>query len=594
MAFTPGWNPDKQSRVAREAQQQTHVHGPLPLLSSGGAPASISAAWPNPSFAIRQARAATTAQDQVQGFTAGTMPAPAAATLPPGVQAFDLAPCAAARARDYSHFQAVPLNLLGQDAVNPGEQSVDLPARAVSRLRDYTIAQGLALNLLVPVGTQSVELPPRGALRARDYSLLASFPLELIGQDAVTVGTQLSGPAPAGPRRAITLGEPGSNQTVELSAAAPVFPYGQSTELSALWPRAYARARDYSITAGFPPELIGQDAVAPGFQLTGPGPAGARRAATLTEPGTNFTLVLSAAPPIIPQGQSTELSALTPRPSARARDYSIAASFPLELIGRDQFFGIAGEPLQLDWQNPRGPLRAREYGWIQSYMPVVPMGQSTDASALTPRSATRTYAVYDPGQNLTILQPTPTVSLPPGVQSTDSLPPKAPQRAKEYGQGAGFALELRGKDQLFGAAGEVPAYDWQNPRGPQRLREYGWFQSFPLYIYQQLPPGQSSADWELAPRGPQRAKDYTHLQPLSLELYGQDVMYGRPGEVPTYDWQLPTPRAARMRDYSILQAIQYGTGIGQRDLSYIVGLPQARWALTGPIVDRWDAGVSTG
>lgn len=562
MPFTPGWNPDKQSRVARQSNDQSWVNGPLPLLSSGGAPVSLALEWKNPSAAgrDRQARAAATAQDQVQGFTAGTMPAPVAATLPPGVQAFDLGPRAALRARDYSHLQTVPLNLLGQDAMVTGEQSEDLPPRAAARLRDYSIA--------------------------------ASFPLELIGQDALTVGIQLSGPAPAGPRRASTLGETGSNQTVELSASLPVVPYGQSTELSALWPRAYGRARDYSIAAGFPLELIGQDAVAPGQQLTGPGPVAARRASTLSEPGTNFTIILSAAPPIIPQGQSTDLSALPPRSAARARDYSLAASFPLELVGKDQFYGVAGEPLQLDWQNPRGPLRARDYGWIQSYMPVVPMGQTTDESALAPRSAARTYAVYDPGQNLTILQPVITASLPPGVQVTD-LAPRSPQRAKEYGQGTGFPHELVGKDQLFGAAGEVPAYDWQNPRGPQRLRDYGWFQSFPLYVFQQLPPGQSSARSELPPRGPLRAKDYTHLQPLSLELYGQDVMYGRPGEVPTYDWQLPTPRAARMRDYSILQAVQYGAVI-QRDLSYIVGLPQARWTVAGPIVDRWDAGVSAG
>jgi hypothetical protein len=38
MAFTPGTNPDKQSRVAQNASLQGHLDGPLPLISSGGAP----------------------------------------------------------------------------------------------------------------------------------------------------------------------------------------------------------------------------------------------------------------------------------------------------------------------------------------------------------------------------------------------------------------------------------------------------------------------------------------------------------------------------------------------------------------------------
>lgn len=451
MPFTPGWNPDKQARVARLANDQGHLDGPLPLISFGSTPSVVEFDWTNPSSARLgyQARVAVTAQQQVQGFNAGTMPAPPA---PVGAQSADLAPRAAARARDYSLAAAFPLELIGQDSVNPGARSIDLP--------------------------------PRGALRARDYNIAAAYTLELIGQDNLPAGGQLSGPAPAGARRASTLSETGSNQTVELTSA----------------------------------------------------------------------------PPVIPCGQSTDGSALPPRAAARARDYSLTASFPLELINRDQFYGTPGQAQNFDWQNPRAALR--------------------------------TYALYDPGYNLTLQLPAPTVTLPPGTQATDTLPPHAPARAREYGQGSAFPLELRGRDQVYSAAGEVPAYDWPNPRAPQRLRDYSWLQSLPLHIYfPSLPPGQSTGSTERPPRGPQRLPDYTFTAAVRLQLIGQDRMYGAPGQVPAYDWQLPTPRPARMRDYTWVQSAPYGSGtvVVERDLSYLVGTPQARWSAGGPIQDRWKA-----
>lgn len=490
MPFTPGWNPDRQARVARDAQTQELVHGPLPLLSSGGAPTVVEFDWTNPSFSVRDqvARAAVLSQNasQVHGFIAATFPA-TTASLPIGAQSTDLPPRAVARSRDYSIGVAFPIELLGQDAVNPG--------------------------------AQSVELPPRAAARARDYSVTAAFPLELIGQDAMTVGRQSTDTLP---------------------------------------PRAPLRARDYSITVAFPPELIGQDNLPPGRQLTGPAPAGPLRASTLSETGVNLTVELTAAPPVFPCGQSTASSDLPPRAAARARDYSIAASFPLELIGQDQLFGAAGQTRAFDWP-----------------LPV--------------RGALRSFAVYDPGQNETLylLQGGAAV-LPVGQQSAE-LPQRGPARAREYGQatsGTGYI----GQDRIYGAPGEAPSYDWPNPRAAQRARDYTWLQSLPLYVYQQLPPGQSTGASELPSRGPRRLPDYTFTASVRLQLIGQDVMYGRPGEVPTYDWQLPTPRAPRMRDYSWMQTFARGTGVQPRDLAYTVGLPQSRWT-TGPVQGRWVVGT---
>lgn len=557
MPFTPGWNPDKQSRVARQASDQGQIDGPLPLISTGGAPSVTAFDWPNPSFAARdrQYREAILAGDftQVQGFTAATMPAPPVVSLPPGYQSVDLPPRAVARARDYSIAAAFPLELIGQDATLVGDQVVDLPTKAPARARDYSITASFPLELIgqdaMTVGGQLVDLPARGSLRARDYSIAQSLALNLL----IPVGTQV-------------------------------------TDLP---PRAALRARDYSLTASFPLELIGQDAALVGTQLTGPAPAGPRRASTLGETGSNQTLLLVAAPPVIPCGQSTAASELPTRASARLRDYTIAASYPLELVNKDQFYGAAGEAQALDWQNPRGPVRLGDYGWTVGYMPVVPMGQSTAATELAPRAAARSrdysisesfplelngqdhffsangvgpvydwtnpsrgpvrsFSVYDPGQNAALyLQTGQAASIPPGQQSTD-LAPRVVQRAKEYGQQSWYPIELIGKDNL--------------------------------------PPGRSTIVIEGPPRGPLRARDYSIVASFPLELIGKDQFFGQPGEVPTYDWQLPPTGPLRARDYSFMYAMPLGLQKPRAE-RYVIGAPQAKWEIlpAGPS-SRWRIG----
>lgn len=556
MAYTPGWNPDRQSRVARLASDQGHLDGPLPLLSAGSPPAVTQFDWQNPSFAARdrQSRAAILASDfsQVHGFSAATFPV-AVATQPPGGQSTVLPPRAVARARDYSIAAAFPLELIGDDTSN--------------------------------VGAQSVAMPPRGLQRAFDYSITASFPPTLIGQDATLVGVQITDLPARGSLRARDYSV---TQSLALNLLIPVG--AQVTDLS---PRAALRARDYSLTASFTLELIGQDATLVGTQLTGPAPAGPRRASTLSETGVNQTVLLTAAPPVIPCGQSTGATELPPRAALRARDYSLAASYPLELVNKDQFFGAAGEAQALDWQNPRGPLRLRDYGWTVGYMPVVPVGQSTTATELAPRAATRardysigesfllelngqdhffsangigpvydwtnpsrgpvrSFSVYDPGQNAALyLQAGQAASIPPGQQSTD-LSPRAAQRAKEYGQQSWYPLELIGKDNL--------------------------------------PPGRSTIVTEGPPRGPLRARDYSIVASFPLELIGQDQFFGRPGEVPTYDWQLPPTGPLRARDYSFMYAMPLGLQKPRAE-RYVIGAPQAKWEIlpAGPS-SRWRIG----
>ncbi len=102
------------------------------------------------------------------------------------------------------------------------------------------------------------------------------------------------------------------------------------------------------------------------------------------------------------------------------------------------------------------------------------------------------------------------------------------------------------------------------PKAPQRARDYTWLQSMALYVFQQLPTGHTTAVTEGPPKGPLRLRDYTHLDLLKQNLIGQDRIYGGPGQVPTYDWQIkvPPPAPMRLRDYTILASFSLPDLIG--------------------------------
>lgn len=483
MPYYPGSAYDRQSRQAIGAQNQGQVHGLLPELLGqdaiyGAAGQAPDYDWPNPSFAIltRKSAVARTAMDR--GQYAG----------------------------------APILLLLGQDVLygEPG-QSPDYdypnPSLGPRRTRDYTFTQSLELPVFqqLPAGasTLNTDLPPRAPLRARDYTFTASFPLELIGQDAVNPGEQVLESPVRTVRRALSLSEPGVNTTLALDAASVTPRVAILTELP---PRGGARASDYTFTASLSLELLGQDAFNPGSQLTGNPPVGRSRATSLADVGSNQILGLTPAAPVFPVSfgpnfpnpplpkarpaslydpganlialQTTVVAALpagtqsfeqNPRGSARARDYTIAEPFPLELRGQDIFYGAPGEVPAYDWPNPRGPARSREYTWLQS-LPLhiyqqLPVGDSTAATELPPAGAKRS-------RDYTWLQSLPLYvyqQLPPGDSTglTEGSP-RGPSRARDYTFLASLSLELLGQDVMYGQPGEVPVYDWPVPKGYRR------------------------------------------------------------------------------------------------------------------------------
>jgi hypothetical protein len=479
--FTPGWNPDKQARIAREASNQGQLDGPLPLISVGGRPAVNTFDYPNPSFAsvVAQNRIARTATDQGQYNP-----------LLPELLGQDRVHADAGQVPNYEQQQAVPIGRRpGLDILTQADAS------EFWMLADAMVA-----------GQQQTELPPKATARARDYSIAASFPLELIGQDATNAGIQ-------------------------------------STDLP---PRAALRARDYSFLQAVPLNLLGADAMVAGQQLSGNAPATARRAATLTEPGSNQILLLTSAPPVIPQGQGSSTSELPPRGPARARDYSIGQGFPLELVGNDQLFGAAGEVPAYDW----------------SYLPPKPRYQQ---------------GTGEPIQDLlgTLLQVI-VAALPAGAQSFDV--PRAAPRARDYSWTWAVQLLLLGQD----ATNPGVQISGNAPAGPRRAPDYSFLASFPLELLGQDAMA-SGAQWTALPfpTGPARARDYTIGAAFPLELVGKDAML-----VGGQYTDLAPRAAARARDYSHLATYALPNTTPQRDLSYTAGPPESKWRMGLP-ESRW-------
>jgi hypothetical protein len=219
---------------------------------------------------------------------------------------------------------------------------------------------------------------------------------------------------------------------------------------------------------------------------------------------------------ILPNGFATLLGAVAgaaspfaqsdwPLPArAPRRDATWTASFPLSLVGQDQFFGAPGEGPVYAWPLPRTPER-KDRTWLWP-----------SASFLQQQA--------------------------PFGQHDWPLPRGAAYPAANRIWAQSFPLSLIGQDQFFGAPGQGPTYDWSLPRSAAQPPR--------SWIWAVLPvPGAVSAapfvqsDWPLP-----RARDFpgslrTWLDSFTLSLAGQDQFFGAPGQAPVYDTSLPRSRA---------------------------------------------------
>lgn len=487
----PGWNPDRQSRVARDAQPLGGGLLPLYAALGAGSGPQPSALFGAPLFGQAYFAEGEPVAQPAQAARSFDLPVtrrPAAidnltqadgsefwlfgtpAVQPPGVQSTAL-PLARLRAAidNLTEVDASEVWLFGTDALVSGVQSTDLPPRAAARARDYTFLESTPLGLLVPVGTQTAsELPPRRASRATDYTWTQDLIPNLLGQDALVAGQQLSGNAPAGPRRA----------------------------------------------------------------------------STLVDPGVNLTLIASQAPPVIPCGLGTGLTELSPRGPLRARDYTFAQPTPLQLIGKDQLFGAAGQVPTYDW----------------SYQPPKPRYQQGSG---------------EPIQDLlsTLLQVV-TAAPPPGTQAFD-LAPRGAARSRDYTWIWQLQLVLLGQDALpagIQLSGNAPV-------GARRSVDYSFLASFPLELIGRDAMAAGRQWTELPfPNGPARARDYTLAAGFPLELFGRDAML-----VGQQFTELAPRSAPRLRDYTHLATYALPNTTPQRDLVYVLGRPEHGWRFGQPV-----------
>jgi len=146
----------------------------------------------------------------------------------------------------------------------------------------------------------------------------------------------LSGNAPPGAPRAAgaVLSDPGFNYVIYLTAPPPPNPRfigGQSSDLTALAPRAPARAVDYTWLRSLPIHLIGQDAMVAGDQFFDLPP---RAPARLRDYTWVYTLPGQFPPPAPTLPPGTQYNAAEPRASARVRaDYPNLTRGSLALLG---------------------------------------------------------------------------------------------------------------------------------------------------------------------------------------------------------------------------------------------------------------------
>jgi hypothetical protein len=177
------------------------------------------------------------------------------------------------------------------------------------------------------------------------------------------------------------------------------------------------------------------------------------------------------------------------------------------LIGQDTIYGARGQAPAYDWPLPRGP--------------IYPVGLRTWLGGLN--TTTLIPSTAPPFIPVEWRNPTPP---PYPIALLTWLDPSKPW--------------LVGQDTIYGARGQVPAYDWPLPRGPQfpiALRT--WLTDLVRTTLAPTVLPFRVTDWPVPGVPPYSVALRTFLKPSAVQLIGKDTMYGAPGQVPSYDWPLP-------------------------------------------------------
>jgi hypothetical protein len=258
----------------------------------------------------------------------------AAPAIPVGVAAdFNFVPRRAVQNTSYN--LAFPLELIGQDALPTGRLT-EFPNTLIRRivlpfeppaLLQSTLNPGIIF--LPPGQTSDFTFVPKRIPQNTGYT--SSFQLELIGQDALPVGRLEDFPNTPPRKPPLPFEFPNLLGTT-LAVAYPFSLTDWTTR-----PTKYVRE---SFTTAFPLELIGQDALPTGRLEDFPN-APPKKPPLPFEPPNLLETTLYAAP-VVPF-HATEWP-LSLRYSPPVTLTTFLGSVNLELVGKDKFFGLAGNP----------------------------------------------------------------------------------------------------------------------------------------------------------------------------------------------------------------------------------------------------------
>lgn len=235
------------------------------------------------------------------------------------------------------------------------------------------------------------------------------------------------------------------------------------------------------------------------------------------------------------------------------------------LLGQDTFYGAPGEVPARDLTQPARPTARRQPDVIQTFLGnfvSVPFGPFDLLLPVRSKPQTRDYirptdiqligqdTVYGaPGEvpNYDLTPPQrPKPRLQPEILQTFAgnfvsvpvgtvdllLPIRLARRVTDHIRATD--IQLIGQDTMYGAPGEVPAFNYPLPQRNNFKQQPDLVQTF-LGQFVSVPFGPF--DLLLPMRSTRRTVDY--VRPTDIQLIGQDRVYGAPGEAPNYNLPLP-------------------------------------------------------
>jgi len=175
----------------------------------------------------------------------------------------------------------------------------------------------------------------------------------------------------------------------------------------------------------------------------------------------------------------------------------------VNLLGKDQIHGAPGESKTYDYPNPQ----------------------------------VSRQRLQDHSQNLLESTLAPAVVAQPPFFQTD-WPNPTQKKPDIRGSTASVNLNILGKDQFYGAAGQPPTYDYPNPvlRKVQR-------QDLAVSVNLNLLQPFAQTDWPNPLVQKANLELRTFTDSFNLPLLGKDQFFGAAGQPPIYDY--PNPRTAR-------------------------------------------------